>query len=58
MHWASRGLEGTAREGGGGVDFIPYLAALALRGAGGEEAQDGHGALSPHNQMGPKWNWS
>lgn len=35
MHWASRGLEGTAREGGGGVDFIPYLAALALLGAGG-----------------------
>lgn len=57
MHWASQGLEGTAREGGGGVDFIPCLAALALRGAGGK-AQDGHGALSPHNQMGPKWNWS
>ena len=57
MHWASRGLEGTASEGGGGVDFIPCLAALALQGVGGK-VKDGHGALSPHNRMGPKWNWS
>ena len=38
MRWASWGLEGTACEGGGGVDFSPCLAALALQGAGGEGA--------------------